>query len=115
MKTEIAIVAGGLAGLSLAARLQNANVDYHIFEARSRLGGRIAVLNRPTGAVDLGPSWFWPGQPRIANLVEDLGLRAFPQYADSDICFEDERGTVHRGLGLRRLRDRFALRAGCTA
>ena len=81
MKTEIAIVGGGLAGLSLAARLQNAKVDFLLFEARPRLGGRIAVLTTPTGAVDLGPSWFWPGQPRIANLIEVLGLQPFAQYA----------------------------------
>jgi monoamine oxidase len=112
MKTEVAIVGGGLAGLSLAARLQAANVDYRLFEARPRLGGRIAVLNAPNGAVDLGPSWFWPGQPRIAELVESLGLRAFPQYARGDICFEDERGTVHRGVGFASMEGSFRLEGG---
>ena len=112
MKTEIAIVGGGLAGLALAARLQAANVEFHLFEARSRLGGRIAVLNTPTGAVDLGPAWFWPGQPRIANLIEGLGLRAFPQYAEGDICFEDERGVVHRGVGFASMEGSFRLEGG---
>jgi monoamine oxidase len=112
MKTEVAIVGGGLAGLALAARLQAADVDFHLFEARSRLGGRIAVLNTPTGAVDLGPSWFWPGQPRIANLIEVLGLRAFPQYANGDICFEDERGGVHRGMGFASMEGSFRLEGG---
>ncbi|MGI1660943.1 flavin monoamine oxidase family protein [Palleronia sp. KMU-117] len=112
MKTEIAIVGGGLSGLALAARLQDADVDFHLFEARSRLGGRIAVLNTPTGSVDLGPSWFWPGQPRIASLVNDLGVRAFPQYATGDVCFEDDRGTVHRGMGFASMEGSFRLEGG---
>jgi monoamine oxidase len=112
MRTEVAIVGGGLAGLALAARLQAAKVGFHLFEARSRLGGRIAVLNAPTGAVDLGPAWFWPGQPRIANLIEGLGLRAFPQYADGDIFFEDERGVIHRGVGFASMEGSFRLEGG---
>jgi monoamine oxidase len=112
MKTEVAIVGGGLAGLSLAARLHAARVDFHLFEARPRLGGRIAVLSTPSGDVDLGPSWFWPGQPRIASLVRDLSLRAFPQYANGDICFEDERGGVHRGMGFASMEGSFRLEGG---
>jgi monoamine oxidase len=112
MKTEIAIVGGGLAGVSLAARLQDAGADFHLFEARPRLGGRIAVLNTTMGAVDLGPAWFWPGQPRVANLIEDLGLRIFPQYANGDICFEDERGEVHRGVGFGSMEGSFRVEGG---
>jgi monoamine oxidase len=112
MKTQIAIVGGGLAGLALADGLHQAGVDFQLFEARARLGGRIAALNTPTGAVDLGPSWFWPGQPRIAKLIEDLGLRAFPQYAIGDICYEDERGAVHRGMGFASMEESFRLEGG---
>lgn len=99
MQTDIAIVGGGLAGLSLAERLHRAGRDVRLFEARDRLGGRIDALRTPTGAVDLGPSWFWPGQPRMAALVADLGLTAFAQYAQGAVCYEDEGGTVHRGMG----------------
>ncbi|MGI1660977.1 flavin monoamine oxidase family protein [Palleronia sp. KMU-117] len=112
MKTEIAIVGGGLSGLALADGLHQAGVDFQLFEARPRLGGRIAALATPAGAVDLGPSWFWPGQPRIARLIEDLGLRAFPQHADGDICFEDERGIVHRGMGFASMEGSFRLEGG---
>jgi monoamine oxidase len=112
MKTEIAIVGGGLSGLALAARLQDANVDFRLFEARPRLGGRIRVLNTPTGPVDLGPSWFWPGQPRIANLIEVLGLRAFAQYSRGAICFEDERAIVHRGMGYASMEGSLRLEGG---
>ena len=36
MRTEVAIVGGGLAGLALAARLHAAGVDVRVFEARAR-------------------------------------------------------------------------------
>jgi monoamine oxidase len=112
LRTEVAIVGGGLSGLALAARLHDADIDFRLFEARPRLGGRIDVLNTPTGAVDLGPSWFWPGQPRIANLVEGLGLRAFAQYSRGAICFEDERGVVHRGMGFASMEGSLRLEGG---
>ncbi len=99
MKTRVAIIGGGLAGLALAKRLDQCGVDFQLFEARSRFGGRIAALQTPTGAVDLGPSWFWPGQPRMAALLKGLGLTDFPQYAHGDQCLEDETGRVHRGMG----------------
>jgi len=100
VQTDIAIIGGGLAGLSLAERLHRAGRDVRLFEARDRLGGRIDALRTPTGAVDLGPSWFWPGQPRMAALVADLGLTPFEQYAQGAVSFEDEGGTVHRGMGV---------------
>ena len=112
MRTEFAIVGGGLAGLALADGLREAGVDFQLFEARPRLGGRIAALQTPAGAVDLGPSWFWPGQPRIARLIEGLGLRAFPQYASGAVSFEDERGAVHRGMGFASMEGAFRLEGG---
>ena len=112
MKTEVAIAGGGLAGLSLAARLHAAKVDFHLFEARSRLGGRITALNTPTGAVDLGPSWFWPGQPRMAALARKFSLDVFPQYAEGDVVLEDSAGRVHRGEGFASMEGAFRIDGG---
>jgi monoamine oxidase len=114
MKTDVAIVGGGLTGLAIADRLHRGGVDFRLFEARSRLGGRISVMKTADGAVDLGPSWFWPGQPRIAALIEDLGLRAFLQHAAGDICFEDEAGQIHRGQGFASMEGSFRLAGGMT-
>ena len=54
----------GLAGLSAAHLLQKAGVEFHLFEARDRAGGRIlSVVDLGVLAehgFDLGPSWFWP-------------------------------------------------------
>lgn len=80
---ETAIVGGGLCGLALARRLQARGRALVLFEARSRIGGRIlSVPSLVAGhALDLGPSWFWPQtQPRMTRLIADLGLTSFPQH-----------------------------------
>ncbi len=38
----------------------------------------------PGGPADLGPTWFWPGERRIAALVERLGLAIHDQWATGD-------------------------------
>ena len=78
LQTDVLIVGGGLAGLSLAWQCHQRGIDYRLIEARDRLGGRVlsqAVTGvrpgsdpRQTSYFDLGPSWFWPGQPRIARI-----------------------------------------------
>ena len=112
MKTGVAVVGGGLAGLALAGRLHRSGVDFRLFEARAHLGGRIAALDGPGGRVDLGPSWFWPGQPRIAQLIEDIGLHVFPQHALGEPSFEDARGVVHRGMGFASMDGSFRVAGG---
>lgn len=115
MKTDIAIVGGGLAGLSLANRLNLAGRDFRLFEARGRLGGRISALQTDQGAVDLGPSWFWPGQPRMAALVAKLGVRVFSQFSQGDVCLEDATGRVYRGAGYASMEGSFRVAGGMKA
>lgn len=67
-----------------------------MLEARNRFGGRILSVSdkgdlSPDG-FDLGPSWFWPDMhPRMARVVDGLGLRAFPQHTDGDVVIERSR------------------------
>lgn len=93
------IIGGGLSGLALGEMLQSQGDDYLLLEARSRFGGRIMTQQHGTGHFDMGPAWFWPGQPRIDALVSRLGLGRFPQFAEGILTFEDERGQVQRGRG----------------
>ncbi|HCP81885.1 MAG TPA: amine oxidase [Octadecabacter sp.] len=97
MKTLI--VGGGLSGLALAYALEQQERDYLLIEARDRFGGRMKTISQGDGTFDLGPAWFWPGQPRISALVDELGLEKFDQYADGSLTFEDEQGQVQRGRG----------------
>lgn len=93
MRTDVAIIGGGLAGLTAAHLLHRAGVDFQLYEARDRLGGRILTTDAtgPSGATgfDLGPSWVWPAaQPAIAGLLSDLGLETFAQASAGDLVFE---------------------------
>jgi monoamine oxidase len=80
---EIAIVGGGTCGLALARDLAERRVNFVLFEARERLGGRVLSVENPTSGLrlDLGPTWFWPDrQPAICRLVDTLGLESFDQH-----------------------------------
>lgn len=100
---RVAIIGGGLAGLSAAARLAAVGItDWVMLEARDRLGGRIlgvSVDGTAAAQVDLGPTWFWPSfQPELAALVDALGLVRFAQPGQGD-------GLVERAASLPPMRD----------
>ena len=80
---NIAIIGGGLSGLYSATLLEN-NCSVTLFEARERLGGRVYTID----GFDLGPSWIWPHQNRILELVRSLGLSVFRQYESSEALYE---------------------------
>lgn len=67
--TQVAILGAGLAGLNAARLLHRAGVDFMLFEARDRPGGRILTADESSepaqDGFDLGPSWFWPGTRSI--------------------------------------------------
>ncbi|MEM1109290.1 MAG: FAD-dependent oxidoreductase [Planctomycetota bacterium] len=99
---KVLIVGGGISGISAAWGLQKAGIDAKILEARDRIGGRILTHEieghppQQAAALDLGPSWFWPGQPLIAGLLDRFGLSFFAQHDTGDSLFETHTGQVHR-------------------
>lgn len=91
--TTVAIIGAGLAGLHAARLLHKAGVDFKLFEARDRVGGRILTVDELRGLADdgfdLGPSWFWPQMhPVMGKLVDELGLPFFQQHSTGDMFFE---------------------------
>ncbi|MEM9477842.1 MAG: NAD(P)/FAD-dependent oxidoreductase [Pseudomonadota bacterium] len=110
MKTTI--IGGGLSGLYLAERLEAEGRDYHLLEARDRFGGRIMTESVGDASFDMGPAWFWPGQPRIEALVARLGLGKFDQFANGDLTYEDEGGRVQRGYGFASMEGSWRLEGG---
>src|SRR3546814_12621840 len=89
MRTDVAIVGGGLAGLVAARSLHQAGTEFILLEARERLGGRLLSAGtdgEPSDdGFDLGTSWFWPDmQPGLDALVLELGLALFTPPDDGD-------------------------------
>ncbi len=115
MDTDVIVIGGGLSGLALADHLQCAGVDYCLLEARLTLGGRIKVAQVEGACFDLGPSWFWPGQPRMAAIVKRFGVVIFDQYSQGTLSFEDETGTVHRGQGFSSMEGSYRIQGGVFA
>jgi monoamine oxidase len=98
-KTDVLIVGGGLSGLRHATLLSIAGIDFQLIEARNRLGGRILSLPLPDGSeredrYDLGPAWYWPDQPRMSRLVDELDLVWFEQMSLGNMVVQENSGDV---------------------
>jgi monoamine oxidase len=99
-QTDILIIGGGLSGLAATWQLRSAAVDATVIEARSRFGGRILTVGSDDGAdCDLGPSWFWPGQPLVAGILEHFAIPHYPQFADGDVLLQRPGGQIERSRG----------------
>jgi monoamine oxidase len=90
----VVIVGAGVTGLRCAQRLVADGFEVLVLEARDRAGGRLRSATPEGGGprLDLGATWFWPQEPRITALVEELGLPTHPQHIRGDAMYEDPRG-----------------------
>jgi protoporphyrinogen/coproporphyrinogen III oxidase len=72
----VVIVGGGISGLSLAYRLQQAAPSYQIvvLERDSRFGGTVGTERRDGFLVETGPNGFLDNKPFTLGLSNDLGL-----------------------------------------
>ena len=112
MQTDVLIVGGGLSGLALADHLARQGRDFLLVEAQDRLGGRILTKEFSGGAFDLGPAWFWPGQPRMAALAERFQIPVFGQFSTGDLVYQEQNGTVQRGRGYASMEGSYRLTGG---
>lgn len=91
------VVGAGIGGLAAAHQLVAAGRKVAVLEARRRLGGRLLSVDAGGTGLDLGATWFWPGELRIARITQTLGVAAFPQHVDGDAVY-------HRPQGAERLK-----------
>jgi oxygen-dependent protoporphyrinogen oxidase len=70
----IAIVGGGLAGLSTAYQLASDGVDFTLFEASPRLGGIVETVRQDGFVIECGPDSWVTEKPWARELAIELGL-----------------------------------------
>jgi oxygen-dependent protoporphyrinogen oxidase len=74
MPPRIAVVGGGLTGLTAAWRLQSAGCAVTVFERTAAVGGRTRSIRQDGFIFDVGAITMLPTYVRIGRLVEELGL-----------------------------------------
>ncbi len=77
---DVAIIGGGISGLSTAWYLQTASVSYTVLESAERWGGKVLTdyLTSPEGEpfiIDAGPESFITRKPEAWELAHELGLQ----------------------------------------
>ena len=101
---DVVVVGAGLSGLSVASALCARGAAVALLEARPRVGGRLLTHTSSSaaspsdggGALDLGATWRWPGESRVAALVQALGLPSFPHFERGDALAEGPAGAPQR-------------------
>ncbi len=73
---SVAIVGGGISGLSTAYYLSKAGISSTLIEARPRLGGVIQTEHIQNCVVEAGPDSFISVKPWAMDLIRELGLES---------------------------------------
>lgn len=74
MSKRVAIIGGGISGLTAAYRLHQAGLQPVLFEASDRVGGVIHTTRKDDCLLELGPDCWATNKPAAMELVNELGL-----------------------------------------
>ncbi|MGH9458613.1 MAG: protoporphyrinogen oxidase [Thermoanaerobaculia bacterium] len=74
VRTRVAVVGGGIAGLTAAFRLQQAGTDYRLIESAAVAGGKIRTERVGGFTIEAGPDSFLAEKPAARELCEEIGL-----------------------------------------
>jgi monoamine oxidase len=110
---DFVVVGAGFAGLTAALRLKK-HGSVIVLEARDYVGGRVRTETLEDGPwsgtwIDLGGTWFGPGQTYAYDLAAEMGVPTYPTYDKGDSVLLLPDGTVVRSP------ETFPLRELCTA
>ena len=70
---SVAIVGGGITGLTAAFRLSQSRVPVTLYEAGDRVGGPIHTISENGYLSEYGPNTILETSPKITSLIDDLG------------------------------------------
>src|SRR3974390_3110641 len=79
---SIALIGGGITGLTAAFQLQRRNLPVTVYEADGRVGGVIQSVREKGYLAEFGPNTILETSPKIRALVEDAGLGQRRLYSD---------------------------------
>ncbi len=74
LRTQVAVVGGGISGLALGFHLQRRGIDVQVFESHARAGGNIRSERRSGYLCEWGPNGWLDNEPATARLIEALGI-----------------------------------------
>jgi oxygen-dependent protoporphyrinogen oxidase len=71
---RVAVIGGGLTGLTAAWRLRGAGLDVKVFEKGDTVGGRTLTIRKAGFVFDVGAITMLPTYTRTCALIEELGI-----------------------------------------
>jgi monoamine oxidase len=84
---DVVVVGAGISGLVTATRLIEAGITCAVLESQNRVGGRLFTHRSPAGRFDLGATWFWPGESRVASLIDELQVPTHAHHLAGDAMY----------------------------
>jgi protoporphyrinogen/coproporphyrinogen III oxidase len=78
----VAIIGGGITGLTAAFYLKEHNIPVRLFEASKRVGGVIQSVRRDGYLAEFGPNCVLETSRIVSNLVRDVGLESRRVYSN---------------------------------
>lgn len=79
---SIAIIGGGITGLTAAFRLQQQKIPVTLYEASHRVGGVIETIQENGYLAEFGPNTLMETSPLIGSLIRELGLESRRLYSN---------------------------------